>query len=52
MAWRRPRTWATSPTPEPPPPQNKKHFTLSDILGEEYLLNLALGRESSRTNCG
>jgi general stress protein YciG len=44
------------PTPEPPlqppspTPQIKRHLTLSDILGEEYLLNLALGPESSRTS--
>jgi general stress protein YciG len=47
---------ATVPTSEPPlqppspTPEIKRHLTLADILGEEYLLNLALGPESSRTS--
>jgi general stress protein YciG len=36
--------------PESPPPQIKRHLTLADILGEEHLLDLALGPLSSRTS--
>lgn len=41
---------AAQPPPQSLPPQIKTHLTLADILGEEYLLNLAFGPESSRTS--
>jgi general stress protein YciG len=40
---------ALAQSPQSPPPI-RQHLTLADILGEEYLLNLALGPESSRTS--
>jgi hypothetical protein len=45
-----PATVPTTAAPAQSPSEIKRHLTLADILGEEYLLNLALGPESSRTS--